>query len=356
MDAMKIIHVVTGLGETSGVATFCLRVAAEQRATGATVRVWCHHRDSETTDIPIDYGTTPSVVDWEGIDLVHIHALWSLFLVRAMRWCWGRKIPFIVSPHGSLMPRVFTKSRVKKWVTWHLLIKPLVKRAALIHCTSEAEKAACEALGLKGPFVVAPLGVDVPEEREKKKRGGKVLFLGRLGEEKGLEKLLEVWKKLGRSRDEWRLVIAGPDWEGYGENLRRKVAEEKIAGVEFTGPADAEMKDLLYREADVFVLPSPMENFSMVVLEALAYGVPAIATKGTPWAELAVEKCGWWIEQGVEPLRAALAEAMALTDEARAEMGARGRELARTKYSWKSVVEKVMGKVKGGLGEQRWRK
>ena len=207
-----------------------------------------------------------------------------------------------------------------------------------------------------------------------------LLFLGRISEEKGLLVLLEAWKSLGggatgvralptggeSGADEWRLVIAGPDWGGYLSQVHRKCRELGLAwtesatadasarGIVFTGAADAELKDRLYRAADVFVLPSPMENFSMVVLEALAYGVPAIATKGTPWGELedigaefGGGRCGWWIEQGVVPLAAALREAMALTERERAAMGARGRELARRKYSWRSVADTLLAAYNG---------
>lgn len=81
-----------------------------------------------------------------------------------------------------------------------------------------------------------------------------------------------------------------------------------------------------------------MENFSHVVVEALAYGVPVIATKGTPWGELESERCGRWIDQGVEPLAAALRELMAMSDEGRAAMGANGRSLAAKKYQWSKIA------------------
>jgi glycosyltransferase involved in cell wall biosynthesis len=83
----------------------------------------------------------------------------------------------------------------------------------------------------------------------------------------------------------------------------------------------------------LFVLPSFGENFGLVIAEALAYGIPVITTRHTPWASLDTHGCGWWIESGVEPLVAALQHAMALSDETRTEMGRRGRDYV-ARYQW----------------------
>lgn len=183
-----------------------------------------------------------------------------------------------------------------------------------------------------------PVGSEVKVKGEGEQR--MVLFLGRLGEEKGLELLLEAWKEIQITSG--KLVLAGPSWQGYGEKLREKVEVEKIGGVEFAGPADEAMKDRLYRAADVFVLSSPMENFSLVVLEALAYGAPVICTKGTPWKCIEEQNCGWWIDYTRESFVRALKDALEASDEKLGEMGARARALAGT-YDWRRVAERLTG-------------
>ena len=52
-------------------------------------------------------------------------------------------------------------------------------------------------------------------------------------------------------------------------------------------------------------------------------------------------RCGWWIDIGVEPLAAALREAMSLSDEERYVMGANGRKLVAAKYCWPSIAEQM---------------
>lgn len=61
--------------------------------------------------------------------------------------------------------------------------------------------------------------------------------------------------------------------------------------VNFCGGVYGEKKWKLFREADVFVLPTYSENFGIVVGEALACGTPVITTKGTPWEELNTAHC-----------------------------------------------------------------
>ena len=58
---------------------------------------------------------------------------------------------------------------------------------------------------------------------------------------------------------------------------------------------------------------------------------------GAPWAGLVDHGAGWWIEIGVEPLVAALEEALALTDERLGEMGCRGREWMAREFSWEAI-------------------
>lgn len=223
------------------------------------------------------------------------------------------------------------------------------------------------------------------------------LYLGRLHPLKGLELLLEAWGLL-RPRsgcpssptgaDGWRLVIVGADEQGTLDGL---VQQAERLGLRVSGPSpapdepasvDADVvfcepvygaaKAWLLAQTDLFVLPSRSENFGIVVAEALAAGVPVITTRATPWSELLrplrgrngeckkgerlsgcdgegeeevvppVDRCGWWVDVGVEPLAEALREAMALGDDERRQMGQNGRQLMMAKYRWQAVAERMV--------------
>ena len=138
-------------------------------------------------------------------------------------------------------------------------------------------------------------------------------------------------------------MIAGPDWRGYRALLEKKVVEEGIRGIEFHDPVFGPDKDALYRGADLFVLASPVENFSAVVLDALAFGVPVICTKGTPWGCIEREKCGWWVEPNSSAaLYEALKSATSLPRDELQEMGRRGIAVAQRDYSWGMISKTLL--------------
>ena len=346
---MKIVHFIAGLNASSGVSVFVIEVANIQAENKHDVTVVYTDNDSYKPSSKVHLVHAKSLDSLNFIpDIVHIHALWMICLVKAMKFCYNNEIPFIISPHGGLMPRVFEKGKIKKYIFWHFILCPLLKHSSAIHCTGNAEVEACEKLGLKGPFCIAPLGVHLPDFNKLYQYNNNfhtVLFLGRISEEKGLINLLEAWRHIRNSctkYNNWILKISGPDWRGFKEILEKKIKNECINDIEFTGPADKKLKDKLYRSADIFVLPSPMENFSVVVLEALSYGVPAIATKGTPWRELESENCGLWIDQGVKALEEALVHLMSISDYERATLGNNGRRLASSKYQWPKIADNLV--------------
>ncbi len=90
-----------------------------------------------------------------------------------------------------------------------------------------------------------------------------------------------------------------------------------------------------------FILPTYSENFGIVIAEALASGVPVITTKNTPWEEDGGElhNCGWWIDNNIDALSAALKQAIGLSNESRHCMGQNGRKLVANKYSWGKIAE-----------------
>jgi glycosyltransferase involved in cell wall biosynthesis len=125
---------------------------------------------------------------------------------------------------------------------------------------------------------------------------------------------------------DWQLVIAGPDEGGYRKRVEKTLAEAGVADrTTFTGEIRGEDKYRLLRESDALVLPSFSENFGFCVCEALASGLPVIASRGTPWEGLEREGCGYWVESSIEPLADGIRKLVRLEDAERRAKGERGR-------------------------------
>ena len=116
-------------------------------------------------------------------------------------------------------------------------------------------------------------------ERKKEKVGPfRVVYAGTASVRKGIPLLLEVWKKL--SLRDAELVLAG-SWQ-----LARPMEKHLPAGVKYVGPlAHGELMKV-FQEADLLILPSNFEGYGLVILEALAQGLPVLASTATGAADL----------------------------------------------------------------------
>jgi len=285
------------------------------------------------------------------IQILHNNGLWLQCNHAAASVAASLKIPLITTPRGMLAPWAVAHKSWKKRLAWGLYQKRDIQRAACLHATAEHEYRHLRALGLRQPVAVIPNGIEAPDAVAWKSTDGPrtILFVGRIYPVKGLLNLVAAWGKVRASG--WRVVIAGPDEAGHEAEVRRAIADAGLEDFfEFPGPVHDGAKWDLYRNADLFVLPSFTENFGMVIAEALACGVPVITTRGAPWAELQERGCGWWVEIGAEPVAAALREAMALSDAERHEMGARGRRLVEEKYAWPGIAKQMVSVYEWVLG------
>jgi glycosyltransferase involved in cell wall biosynthesis len=280
------------------------------------------------------------------VDVIHGHGLWLMPNVEAGRAALLAGKPFIVAPRGMLSPAALAFSRLKKQVVWALMQGNVVRRASCIHATSEQEHDEIRDFGLKNPIAIIPNGIDIPELADHSpiatSNGRVVLSLGRIHPKKGLDRLVRAWAQVEHVHPEWRLRIVGPDELGHAKELGALAAEMKTMRVSIEGPVAGDAKTAAYHEADLFVLPTLNENFAITVAEALSFGTPVIATKGAPWRGLASEGCGWWVDHGVEPLAAALTDAMAMGRRALQMKGAKGRAWMKRDFSWDCVARDML--------------
>ena len=80
----------------------------------------------------------------------------------------------------------------------------------------------------------------------------------------------------------------------------------------------------------------------MIVLEAMAAGVPVLTTKSAPWEELVRQSCGGWCDISVAGLCEALEDVVSLSDARRRDMGVRAKAMMARDYTWRESARKTL--------------
>ena len=165
-----------------------------------------------------------------------------------------------------------------------------------------------------------------------------ILAVARFVPEKGLEHLIAAFASLETN---WKLVIAGDADHQSSYSRALKSQAQKTKGVVLTGFITGEPLEQLYSHAGLFVLPSYFEGLSIVLLEALSYGLSVLASdipanRQVPLDQdryfppgnqsILASKLDHWINRGP------------LTDVQRADQ----LEMVRQKYNWDNVAQQVL--------------
>ncbi len=172
----------------------------------------------------------------------------------------------IWSEHGNL-PYNYTGVKLLNIIIYNLMKNNLIFRNVnyfhLLNCYNSVKIH-------DKPYFCVPNGIYssnfIPSETINKKI--KVLFVGRLEKSKGIDKILYIFKKYEMNME---LIVAGSGELEY-------MLENKIKNVTFIkNPDDVKLRQI-YSESDILLFPSTLENFGIVVLEALSSGLYVITS------------------------------------------------------------------------------
>ena len=127
------------------------------------------------------------------------------------------------------------------------------------------------------------------------------LFAGQLIPRKGVAQLLTAWSRFEcRFPGAGRLILIGSGPEEV--NLKRQAAALKLNAAQFLGHVDYEQMALHYAAADVFVIPTLEDNWSLVAPEAMACGLPVLTSLYNGcWPELIREGENGWVFDALDP-------------------------------------------------------
>ncbi len=210
-----------------------------------------------------------------------------------------------------------------------------------------------------GAITVCPLAIPAPiagDAGDGVPARPQVLMVGRMAASeryKGHDLLIEAWPSVARQVPGARLVIAGAGDDML--RLQKAASEAGLNGsVDFVGfVGDADL-DALYRQSTVFAMPSRGEGFGLVYLEAMARGVPCVASTADAAREVVVDGVTGHLVDPDHPsaVAAAITHLLRNPDVAR-QMGLAGRKRAAEVFSYERFdarLQAAMDRLAGTAG------
>lgn len=253
------------------------------------------------------------------------------------------KIPYIVSLRGGDVPGLVPELNML-----HTIIKPF-RRAILKNAVSiVANSVGLAELALKtDPFQVdvIPNGVDTDlfvSKEEKKSKYFKFLFVGRFRPQKNLFFLLKSIKELTiKTSKPFKLIMAGDGPQN--EELKRYANELGLKNIEWPGWKSKAELVCLYQSSHCFLNPSLYEGMPNTILEAMACGLPVIASDSIGNNEIVIhEQNGFLFPQNNLELFVAFMLLLVENSEKVAFTGGKARQYVVDNFSWDTVAEKYV--------------
>lgn len=239
------------------------------------------------------------------VALLHVHSasrgsFWRKSLFCMLARCFG--VPYVFHVHSGEFPVFYRDECSPRQQRW---VRHTLSRAAAVVVLTPGWLPRFNAIAAGANYVVVGNPIDVPERLpEIRSTPSRVLFLGRLREKKGVYDLLQAIPPVLARFPGLKFVLAG---DGELDRVRAEAIRLGISdAVETPGWIAGADKDRELALADIFVLPSYFEGLPICVLEAMAQGVPVIATRvgGIPDV----------VEDGVDGVLAEAGNIAALSD------------------------------------------
>ena len=263
-------------------------------------------------------------------------AAWALTRVRVA--------PYVVYIGGSDVPGI----PVGRFQFISRLTLPIIRRVwrdseAVIACSKGIRQMA-HRTAPDLPIDIIPDGVDWQRFQKKaaedytKQKVVKILTVGRIVPRKGFQYLLESLPfliKEARRNFQVQIVGEGPIRPQLERLVKKTHLEDKV---EFTGAVNYERLRGLYQKADIFVLPSLAEGMPCTILEAMACGLPVIATSVQGSEEVVQDGVNGFLVRPRDPAKLGQALVKLINDPNYARrMGEQARIMSK-KYDWSKIA------------------
>jgi len=189
----------------------------------------------------------------------------------------------------------------------------------------------------RGRIHVVPHGVRLPEAPPPESARDKlVLHVGAVQKRKNIARLIRAFNAMAPG---WRLVLAGSFGYGAAEAFEEIERSPRRDDIQVLGYTDGGTLAQLYARAAILAFPSCAEGFGIPLLEAMAWGVPAVTSNTSALAEVAGGAALTIDPTDTDALSAALVR-LSCDAELRRELGSRGRRRA-AEFSWESAAART---------------
>lgn len=301
VDLRALVPALTGIGVYTRSLLLALAERGGFRYLGMAHRPPRGAGELAAAGIGIEHQEAPLGVLWQQLRLPRrlargdVDLLWSPLITLPVR-C---PVPAVATVH-DLTALLFPEAHTAK-VRWSLLpfLRPSFERARRLVTISAATARdlafhfpqCAEKIRVVYPGIDPELRPGTSEEiaatrRELAAPDGYILCVGTLEPRKNVGALLDAWELLrGEASQVPPLVLAGP--YGWGsERLARRIAALEPEGVRALGRVERSRLVRLFQAARVFVYPSLYEGFGFPAAEALACGVPVVASNSSSLPEV----------------------------------------------------------------------
>ena len=265
-----------------------------------------------------------------------------------------KKIPYIIVPRSSMTKQAMhNHAWLKKWIAHKLYFNKFIKGAWRIQYLTQQEADDSTKM-FKTPYFIVPNGFNTPDVIKESfcTKGIQAIFIGRLDMyQKGLDILLDAITEAHKELKEagFFLNIYGPHRYDY-ETLKNEVEKRGINDIaSVNDEISGKQKEQAILDSDIFIMTSRFEGHPMGMIEALAYGLPCLATPGTNmYEEIKNADAGWTCQGDVNDIKKTIIEILAHKD-LLVQKGMNARKLS-FKFDWDKLAEKFHDEVSKNIG------
>lgn len=365
---MKVIHIVHGKANPeghNGISRVVYHLNKQEKLLGLDSQIWAvvddaktnytHTRDEHVTvecfprvRLPIGRHQIIErlIAEKDSIDVVHFHMIWFFdknIIAKALS---RAGIPFIITTHGT-----YSKPHAKtgrRRVARLLYERAYLNGASEIHAITDEEAEKLKDYGYHGVTFTAPNGIaldEVPDVRKNDVLGAppkpgmaQFIWIGVKRADKNLIALIRAVALLSKGiRNELIIYLLGPNYKNSEAEYAKLADELGVAGnFQFSGAVYGQDKYDALESADVHILPSLSEVFSLAMLDAMACAKPCLVSTGCGYGPWENDDSFLSFEPTPEAIAAAIEQMFARRADWR-QMGANARTMIERDLNWPAI-------------------